>query len=154
MNRYFVIRDMIYDLVESKSHGYYKRNGYAHMFQVETICTMLAYERNLDPELCAIIGLLHDISIPVEFNDFAHAQKGAAYAKRMMVDTGMFSEEEIKIVETAIMNHSNKTLIQDSYSELIKDADVVSHKLDGHILKPHEKKRFEAISCLGFLRKA
>lgn len=63
MNRYFSLRDEVLHLLDEKSHGYYKREAIAHMFQVETLCVLLAKERGLDEELCAIIGLLHDVAV-------------------------------------------------------------------------------------------
>lgn len=45
------------------------------MFQVETLCLLLAKERNLDDELCAIIGLLHDIAVPIYSSSFQHATR-------------------------------------------------------------------------------
>lgn len=73
MNRYFSLRDEVLHLLDEKSHGYYKREAIAHMFQVETLCLLLAKERNLDEELCAIIGLLHDIAVPIYSSSFQHA---------------------------------------------------------------------------------
>lgn len=42
MNRYFSLRDEVLHLLDEKSHGYYKREAIAHMFQVETLCLLLA----------------------------------------------------------------------------------------------------------------
>ena len=76
MNRYFSLRDEVLHLLDEKSHGYYKREAIAHMFQVETLCLLLAKERNLDDELCAIIGLLHDIGLRYDGHPFLSVGPG------------------------------------------------------------------------------
>ncbi len=47
MNRYFSLRDEVLHLLDEKSHGYYKREAVAHMFQVETLCVLLAKKEDL-----------------------------------------------------------------------------------------------------------
>lgn len=96
MNRYFSLRDEVLHLLDEKSHGYYKREAIAHMFQVETLCLLLAKERNLDEELCAIIGLLHDIAVPIYSSSFQHATRSSKLAKELL--DPIFSEEEKNII--------------------------------------------------------
>ena len=86
MNRYFSLRDEVLHLLDEKSHGYYKREAIAHMFQVETLCVLLAKERGLDEELCAIIGLLHDVAVPIYSSSFQHAMRSSELAKELPVD--------------------------------------------------------------------
>lgn len=146
MNRYFNIRDEVLRMLDEKAHGYYKRDGIAHMFQVETLCVLLAKERGLDEELAAIIGLLHDISIPLEASDFNHAIRSRDIAKDLLGP--LFSEEEKNDILTAIENHSHKERIDDPYSELIKDADCLSHHLEKTVLKHEESKRLEKLKIM------
>lgn len=146
MNRYQIIKDEALHLLEEKSHGFYKRRTLSHMFQVETICTILAKKRQLNIELAAICGLLHDLSIGIDCNDFAHAARSSTLAKQLMEDTNQFTSDEIKTVTHAIAHHSDKTAIDDDYSELIKDSDVLSHVLEGDILKPAEEQRYAKLS--------
>ena len=128
MNRYFSLRDEVLHLLDEKSHGYYKRDAIAHMFQVETLCLLLAKQRNLDEELCAIIGLLHDLAVPIYSSSFQHATRSSELAKELLGP--IFNDEEKSIILTAISNHSHKERIDDAYSELIKDADCWSHYLE------------------------
>lgn len=146
MNRYQIIKEEALHLLEEKSHGFYKRRTLSHMFQVETICAILAKKRQLNVELAAICGLLHDLSIGIDCNDFAHASRSSILAKQLMEDTNQFTTEEVKIVTQAIAHHSDKSEINDDYSELIKDSDVLAHELEGEILKPAEQERLIKIS--------
>lgn len=143
MNRYLLIQDEALKLLEDQSYGFYKRRTLSHMFQVETLCVMLARIRHLNQELAAICGLLHDLSIGIDCNDFAHAQRSSAIAQQLMTESQQFSDEEITIVVQAIAHHSNKEQTDDDYSEIIKDSDVLSHLYNGEILKPAEEKRYQ-----------
>lgn len=141
MNRYHKMKEYVFALLEEKSHGYYKKNSYSHMFQVETICVFLAKHRGLDPELCAIIGMMHDLSVPLDMNTFQHAARSADLAKKLFEETALFSDEEQEIMVSAIRNHSHKERVDDGYSELLKDADVISHDFEGDALKDAELDR-------------
>ena len=136
MNRYFSLRDEVLHLLDEKSHGYYKREAIAHMFQVETLCLLLAKERNLDEELCAIIGLLHDIAVPIYSSSFQHATRSSKLAKELL--DPIFSEED----------HSHKERKDDAYSELIKDADCWSHYLEKTVLKHEESERLKLLKIM------
>ena len=145
MKRYQMIKDKAIKMLEEKSHGFYKREAYAHMFQVETLCVLLARKRNLNQELASIIGLLHDIAIPLTMNSFDHANRSSMISKELLMSSKQFNEEEINLIVHAISCHSNKSIIEDDYCELIKDADVFSHSLEGQLLKEEENKRLSHI---------
>lgn len=146
MNRYFSLRGEVLHLLDEKSHGYYKRDAIVHMFQVETLCLLLAKERGLDEELCAIIGLLHDIAIPIYSSSFQHAARSSELSKELLGP--VFNDEEKYIIFTAISNHSHKERIDDAYSELIKDADCWSHYLEKAVLKHEESKRLQLLKIM------
>ena len=145
MKRYLQIKEKATKLLEEKSHGFYKREAYGHMFQVETLCVLLAKKRHLNEELAAIIGLLHDIAIALTMNSFNHGERSSLIAKELLLSCSLFSKEEIQIIVHAIASHSHKDIIEDDYCELIKDADVYSHYLEGQILKEEENKRLSHI---------
>ena len=146
MNRYLSLRDELLHLLDEKSHGYYKTEAIAHMFQVETLCVLLAKERGLDEELCAIIGLLHDVAVPIYSSSFQHATRSSELAKELLGP--IFSDEEKNIIFTAISNHSRKECIDDAYSELIKDADCWSHYLEKAVLKHEESERLKLLKIV------
>ena len=145
MNRYFEIRNLALKCLEEKAHGFYKRQMLEHMFQTETLCILLAQKRQLNLELSAIIGVLHDLTIPLDCNDFNHAARSSMIAKDILMQSGLFTKEEISLITSAIANHSHKERVDDAYSELIKDADVLSHVLQGEILKEQAQKRYQSI---------
>lgn len=146
MNRYFILRDEVLHMIEEKAHGYYKREALAHMFQVETLCILLGQKRGLDEEICAIIGLLHDLAIPIYSSDFQHASRSSELAKSLL--GSMFTDEEKQSIITAIKNHSHKERIDDDYSEVIKDADCLSHHLEKTLLSHEESKRLKKIKIM------
>lgn len=146
MNRYFNVRDEVLHILDEKAHGYYKRDALAHMFQVETLCILLAKERGLDEELAAVIGLLHDISIPLYSSDFNHALYSKNIAEGLL--DPLFDEKEKNCILTAIENHSHKERIDDVYSEMIKDADCLSHYLEKTILKHEESERLKKLKIM------
>lgn len=145
MNRYEDILQRLFTLLEGKAHGFYKRNAYHHLIQTATLAMVLAKKRQLDVPLCGIIGLLHDLSIPLDMNTFNHANRSSEAANRLLDESGLFSDEEKKLILAAIAHHSSKELIQDPYSELIKDADVWAHLLEGQVLKGADAARLKNI---------
>ncbi len=125
MKRLELIQDKIYQSLEEKCYGIKKQQAYHHLFSVSTISIMLSNKRKLDNELAGIIGLLHDYSTYLLHNNFDHAIRSSNLANEMLTKTNLFSEKEINIIITAIKNHSNKDKVDDEYSELIKDADLL-----------------------------
>jgi Predicted HD superfamily hydrolase len=125
MNKLDEIKEILYKELEGKCFGYKKKNGYDHLFGTSAICALLAYQRHLDLDIASIIGLFHDYSTYVTGNSFKHALRSSELVKKILIESDFFNEEEISIIVTAISNHSQKGIIQDEYSELIKDADVL-----------------------------
>ena len=101
-----------------------KKNGYDHLFGVSSLCSYLAVKRNLDIELAAIIGMLHDYSTFITGTSFDHAYRSSTMVKELLISLN-FEEHDINIIVEAIKNHSDKNKVHDEYSELIKDADVL-----------------------------
>lgn len=86
---------------------------------------ILAQKRNLDIEIAEIASILHDIYVIVEGNYEEHAKKGAGVARKVLEESGDFSQEEIEIITEAVAHHSEKQIYTDKpYVELVKDADV------------------------------
>ncbi len=86
---------------------------------------ILAQKRGLDIELAEIACVLHDIYPIVEGKYGGHAKKGAEIARKMLEESGDFSEEEIGLISEAVASHSDKQIYTDKpYAELVKDADV------------------------------
>ena len=113
-----------------------------HFEDVERNTLALAKMRNLDLEIAELISCLHDIArIKYGFKGKKHAKEGKKEAEKMLEQLS-FDKDTIKIVSTAIGNHRRKNKIDDAYSELIKDADCLSHNFEfGGNIDEEEKLR-------------
>lgn len=125
-NRIEVLRSHLDALSAAKERGPYWFVD-RHMFAVSGFAALLAQKRGLDPELSAMIGLLHDIHTLLTDSPKNHAAAGARRAGEILDELGIVTVQEREIICTAIRNHSSKGCVQDAYSELIKDADVLGH---------------------------
>ena len=99
----------------------------SHMYEVSKFCILLAEKRNLNAELAAACGILHDIGYMAGGSIDNHAIEGAKRAETLLKEMKAYNDNEIKIITTAIVNHSDKCTIHDDYDELLKDADVMDH---------------------------
>ena len=104
------------------------RKFFSHLYGVSHFCTLLALRRNLDVELATTCGMLHDIA-NVNGGGKNHALRGAEQAEVLLRTIDLYSDEEIKLIITAISRHSDKKVVHEPYDELLKDADVMSHCL-------------------------
>lgn len=146
MNRYEQLKEVFYQTIEDKCFGIYKQKAYFHSIQVCTLCQIYAVERHLDIELASIIGLFHDYSQFINHTSFNHAAMSSEMVQKLLDDYS-FTDEEKKIIVSAIRYHSDKQRIDDPYSELIKDADVMAKYYEDpkYVFKDVEKKRVENI---------
>nr|WP_318001188.1 HD domain-containing protein [uncultured Faecalibacillus sp.] len=125
MKRYLEIERIVYQELEKNCFGNKKRQGYRHLFGVSTLCIAYSQYVQLDCELCAIMGLLHDYSVYKNNTSFNHAQLSSELARKMLEESLLFENEEINIIVQAIKNHSTKNKVHDQYSELLKMCDVL-----------------------------
>lgn len=108
MKRYLEIEKIVYQELEKNCFGNKKRQGYRHLFGVSTLCIAYSQYVQLDCELCAIMGLLHDYSVYKNNTSFNHAQLSSELARKMLEESLLFENEEIDIIVQAIKNHSTK----------------------------------------------
>ena len=118
-----------------------------HMHSVANFSAMLAQKRGLNDELATMIGMLHDIHTLLTSDPENHAEHGSLKAREILDELGILSACETDTICTAVKNHSSKVLVQDAYSELIKDADVLSHYFFNvtALVAEHEKTRIAAL---------
>jgi len=127
-NRLETLRQKIDKLIREKQPEKDKY-FFAHLYGVSQFCALLALKRNLNAELAATCGMLHDI-YPVLTGSYEnHGIKGAKKAKKILKKLNLYNDEEISIITNAISRHSEKELIQEPYDEILKDGDVMSHCL-------------------------
>lgn len=80
MNRLEHIRKTVDGLLYQQSDANERRCGFVHLYGVSAICALLAGRRGLDIELCAMAGMLHDLSSYESGDSTDHAQRSAARA--------------------------------------------------------------------------
>ena len=97
MKRYLEIERIVYQELEKNCFGNKKRQGYRHLFGVSTLCIAYSQYVQLDCELCAIMGLLHDYSVYKNNTSFNHAQLSSELARKMLEESLLFENEEIDI---------------------------------------------------------
>lgn len=147
MNRYDEIENIIYTQLEKNCYGLRKKEAYRHLFGVSTLCLQLSFQFHLDPELCAIMGLMHDLSAYVKNSRLSHAFVSSQLAKDILSATELFTEEEMTVITTAIFNHSAKDRIDDPYSELLKLCDVIESYLhEPDVILNQQRQRYLKIA--------
>ena len=96
----------------------YTQNALDHSIEVGFLCSMIASESGLDPNLAKRAGLLHDIGKAVEGDyEGSHASIGASFVKRY---------GETPIVVNAIAAHHEEVKPETVYAGLVILADTVS----------------------------
>ena len=119
----------------------------AHLYGVSLAAQMLAKKRDLDQELAAMAGMLHDMHAYKTGSYDDHAHLGADLAKEILGELGLTTPEETDIICSAIYHHDDKATIDGPMDELLKDADVIDHcfKDASKPVKEKEQKRYDAL---------
>ncbi len=144
------IQSVVLDMIAAMPDRNAQRKFCIHSCGVSLICGLLAAKRGLDPELAAVMGLLHDIYAIAKGTYEAHDVLGANMAQEIMMEHGGFSEYEISAVHSAILRHDAlDNFSHGPYDELLKDADVLQpfyqsiQKLEA--ISPQRKARMERL---------
>ncbi len=147
MDRIKMVQEYVDGILQSSGNEIETKYGYKHLYGVSQACAILAMKRNENVELAVIAGLLHDIYTYEMHDSTDHAHKGSLLAKDILCSFGSFSSEEIDKISQAIYNHSDKTNIDTSFDEILKDADVLQHCLYNPLadVAEHEKDRFRRL---------
>ncbi len=96
----------------------YTQNALDHSIEVGFLCSMIASETGLDPNLAKRAGLLHDIGKAIEGDyEGSHATIGASFVKRY---------GETPIVVNAVAAHHEEVKPETVYAGLVILADTVS----------------------------
>lgn len=128
-NRLEEIRKIVDGILLDQPNAEKRRCGYIHLYGVSSICSMLALKREANSELCAVAGMLHDIVSYKTGYSKDHAKLGSIEARKILNRVNCFSSEEIDIICSAILHHSDKRILDNLYDEILKDADVLQHYL-------------------------
>ena len=138
-NRVELVRQAIDEILRQQPDDEERRCGFVHLYGVAQACALLALKRGLDPELCTIAGMFHDIRNYKSGNPTDDNVLGSAEAQKIMSDLGCFTEQEISAVGTAVLRHSDKGQVHSDFDELLKDADVLQHYLYNTTFEPRER---------------
>ena len=149
MDRLEKVRQVVDQILHQQPDLEERRCGFVHLYGVAQTCALLALQRELDPQICAVMGMLHDIATYRSGDPTDHAPRGAVEAAAILNDTGQFSQQEIDRICQAISTHSAKHQIDGALAELLKDADVLQHYLYNPALPkkpdPHWRRRYQNI---------
>lgn len=111
-----------------------------HMFSSSQIAKIYALKNNLDPELCAIIAIFHDIAVvegKIRENHDLLAEPYIIEAVRRFnneyrKDLDMITEKELALILEAAAVHSDKEHFTDNgYIEMMKNVDCLDRYLYG-----------------------
>lgn len=118
------INNEINNLLSEPENKYIKD----HILNVKNYSVLLANYRNLDVNIAQLIALFHsDKKIFSHKNSEISKVSGYEVAEELL--NKHFVDYEVKsIIKKAISNHDKKMVIQDKYSELLKDADSIELK--------------------------
>ena len=121
-----------------------------HMYSSSQLAKILAFKRNLDPELAGLIAALHDISVIYTGKKERHAENGESYIRELIATYNKedkpyyppITVEEEEIIVSAVIQHSDKgSVTKDEYVELLKDVDSFDRLLHGIKTKDDHFKR-------------
>jgi len=149
MDRLEKVRQVVDEILRQQPDLEERRCGFVHLYGVAQTCALLALQRGMDPQICATMGMLHDIATYRSGDPTNHAQRSAVEARAILSETGAYSQAEIDQICQAISTHSAKGNVDGELAELLKDADVLQHHFYNPALPkkpdPHWRRRFENI---------
>lgn len=125
MDRIPLIKEYVDGIINNIKIPEDRKYATVHTYGVAWCCSFLAQRRGLNPEIAYISGLLHDIYAFYTGSYMCHGQSGAEMARPVIRDMNIFTEEEKKLIQSAIFYHSIKDEVHDDYDELLKDADIL-----------------------------
>ena len=147
MSRVKDLQKQIHRILMGMEDDQKRASAIAHLHGVSLAAVMIAKKRGEDPELAAMAGLLHDMYAYTSGSYTDHARLGAAYAERLLKETGLTTEAETAVICSAIARHDSKADIDAPMDEVLKDADVIHHSLGDPTkeVKAHEQERYDRL---------
>lgn len=110
-----------------------------HISSCAKIGYMMAEKRGVDPVLAACACACHDYGRIITGKQSGHAEVGYEPVKGFLKNTGLFTEDEIEQIATAVKNHSKKAEIGTPLEEIVKDADVLDFYQYGYEMPRKEQ---------------
>ena len=110
-----------------------------HISSCAKIGYIIAEERGVDPILAAAACSCHDYGRIITGKQAGHAEAGYEPVKKFLKGTGLFDDDEIDQIATAVKNHSKKSEIGSPLEEIVKDADVLDFHQYGYATARQEQ---------------
>lgn len=117
--------------LENEKREIKKEHELLHIGGTITIARILAKKRGANEEEAAIMSALHDLGRILTGKQEDHAKAGYEPAKKLLKETGFFSDEETERIAKGVLNHSNKEETGSPEEEIIKDSDILDYSMSG-----------------------
>ena len=140
-NRIEKVREYVDNVLLNMTDTVERRYAYVHLYRVAQACAMIAQKRKENVELAIAAGMLHDIFSYKTMDHQDHAHKGAVMAKEILNELDIFDNSETDMICDAIYNHSDKSVKQTPFNEILIDADVLQHYLYDPFLPVSESEK-------------
>lgn len=112
------VQEMIISIVSALQ----RQEACVHLNGVAAFASMLAKRRGNNPELAAIIGLLHDYYYyKTGIKEFP-GPNSAETVRPLLKDLNMFTKEELITILKAIFHREDRSRVHGPYEEIVKDA--------------------------------
>lgn len=134
MDRFDRLKVMVVNFLMENNPDY-APIGISHLAYSACLGALLARKRGGDMELAQTAGVLHDVWLHLNYpydDDICarHAAEGARLAEQLMREHGGYSADEMMTVAKMIEEHDFTAQDNGLMSEIMKDADMLSHYLN------------------------
>lgn len=133
------IADHLYNGIENEEN---RKTCFEHSQEVADCAQEIALIEDYNTELVQIAGYLHDCAQYLEHGHH-HAFRSSIMARDMLVDSQLFSTEEINRIMNSIARHSDKDRIDGPCDEILKNADCLAKYRKGEPCSEVVKERIK-----------
>ena len=133
------IADSFYNGIEDDEN---RKLCFAHSQEVADCAQEIAIIEDYNPELVQVAGYLHDCAQYLEHGHH-HAFRSSVMARDMLVDSQLFSTEEINRIMNSIARHSDKDRVDGPCDEILKNADCLAKYRKGEMCSDTVKSRIK-----------
>ena len=144
MSRIKDLQKQVHKVLEKIDDEDKRLKAISHLHGVALAAAVLAKKRGENAELATMAGLLHDLYAYKSGSYDDHAHLGADYARKLLEKLAITTLEETDVVCSAIWYHDSKAEVDGPMDEILKDADVIDHRLSDPTkeVKAHEVARY------------
>ncbi len=135
-------KELISTVGKMKYRTSYGQNLLNHSIQVANLCSIMASEMGLDPQMARRAGLLHDLGkVLQESNERPHAIVGMEYCKRY---------KEHHLICNAVGSHHDEIEMTSLYAPIVQICDAISGARPGarHIRRDEYIERLQDMEAI------